>query len=180
MKLIPKYSYEFNVILNESLNETEQIQNFASLISDKDRFLQYLPLIEKNKELIEERLGSKIPEEIEFYVIRGEKFKSFSLPITIEYSILPEEMILFLLKEIIKTSIEVRFTDEETREQYINSFVEHIAINAELNNLDIIKFGKNLHDESKRLYPKYEFKDIDFNSKTLNQYIEESHNQDEY
>jgi hypothetical protein len=125
-----------------------------------------------------EKLGFKIKEEIEFYIVRCEKFKSFSMPITIEYSILPEEMLVFLLKEIIKVSIDIRFPDEETREQYINSFVEYIAINGELENLDLIKYGANLHEESKRLYPNYEFKDVDFNEKTMKQYIEEMYNED--
>lgn len=179
MKVIAKYSYEFNQILNPQLNETQQIQNFASLISDKDRFLSLLKLIENNTQLIEERSGFDLKEEIEFYIVRAEKFKSFSEPITIEYSILPEEMLIFLLKEIIKTNVEVRFFDEETREQYLNSFVEYIAINGEFNNLDLVKFGKNLHDESKRLYPNYEFKDIDFNQKTLREYIEDMYQEND-
>ncbi len=178
MKLIPNYPYEFNIILNEQLTQMQQIQNYTSLISDKDRFLPTLPLIEKSAQLIEERLEFKIREEIEFYVVRAEKFKSFSVPITIEYSILPEEMLVFLLKEIIKTSIEIRFPDEETREQYINSFVEYIAINADFKNLDLIKYGKNLHDESQKLYPQYEFKDIDFNTKTMKQHLEDMYKDD--
>ncbi|MDA3855850.1 MAG: hypothetical protein PF569_06310 [Candidatus Woesearchaeota archaeon] len=173
MKLVPKYSYEYNVVLNETYNASEQIKNFASTLSDKDRFLPHLDLIEKNSELIEEKLGFKLKDAIEFYVVRCEKFKSFSEPITIEYSILPEEMLLFLLKEIIKTSVLVRFTTEEIREQYINSFVEHIAIAGDFGKLELVKFGKNLHDESKKNYPSYEFKDIDFSNKTLKEYTEE-------
>ena len=41
---------------------------------------------------------------------------------------------------------------------------------------DLIKFGKNLHDESKRLNKSYEFKEIDFFSKTMKQQIEEMYN----
>ncbi|MFW5705040.1 MAG: hypothetical protein ACOCXG_04305 [Nanoarchaeota archaeon] len=173
MKLIPNYSYEFNCILNDGYTETEQIKNFASLLSDKDRFLPFLDLLEKNAEFIEERMGSKLPEEKEFFVVRAEKFKSFSEPITIEYSLLPEEMILFLLKELVKISLNIRFPDEQIREQYINSFVEYIAINGDFGNIDFVKFGKNLHDESKKNYPDYEFRDIDFSKKTLKQYVEE-------
>jgi len=36
MELIPNYSYEFNIVLNEEFNEDDQVKNFASLISDKD------------------------------------------------------------------------------------------------------------------------------------------------
>lgn len=151
----------------------EQIKNFASLISDKDRFLALLPIIEKNKEFLEKNLGFTIKDEIEFYIIRAEKFKSFSEPITIEYSILPEEMLLFLLKEIVKISCEIRFPDEIIREQYVNSFVDFFCINAETENRDLIKFGQNLHAESIRLYSQYEMKDIDFSGKTLKLYLEE-------
>jgi len=173
MELKPQYSYEFNRILNTEFNENDQIKNFASLITDKDRFLNLLPVISQNKELIEKYLGLKLKEEYEFYIVRGEKFKSFSMPITIEYSILPEEMILFLLKEIIKNSIEIRFPDELIREQYINSFIDFISIQEDLENINLVKFGKNLHEESQKQYPNYEFKDIDFKKKTLKEYVEE-------
>lgn len=173
MKLNPKYSYEFNCVLNPQLNDKEQIQNFASLISDKDRFLSLIPLLEKNSKIIEDSLGYKIKSEIDFYIVRAEKFKSFSEPITIEYSILPEEMLLYLLKEIIKTSITDRFLDEMQREQFVNSFCEHIAINGDFKDLDLIKFGKNLHEHSKLFLKEYEFKDIDFSKKTMKKRIEE-------
>lgn len=173
MKLNPIFSYEFNCILNEGFNETEQLQNFASIISDKDRFLQLLPIIEANRDLIEERLGFKLPEVVDFFIVRAEKFKSFSLPVTIEYSILPEEMFLFLLKEILKISIQSRFPDEQTREHYINAFIDYLIINADTGNFDFVKFGKNLHDESLRLYPDYKYADIDFSNKTMAQYIED-------
>lgn len=176
MKLIPKYSYEYNLVLNETYNEMEQIKNFASMLSDKDRFLPNLKLIEDNSELIEKKLGFKLKDEIDFYVVRCEKFKSFSEPITIEYSILPEEMLLFLLKEIVKTSVQIRFTTQEVREQYVNSFVEHIAIIGDFKNMNLVKFGSNLHEESKKNYPKYEFIDIDFSTKTLKEYVEELFN----
>lgn len=176
INLNPNYSYEFNVILNETYNEEDQVKNYVSLLSDKDRFLILLPLLEKNINLIEDRLGFKLIENIEFYVVRAEKFKSFSMPITIEYSILPEEMILFLLKEILKISITIRFPDEIIREQYINSFIDYICVNGDFGKVDIIKFGKNLHDESKRLFPIYEFKEINFSSKTMNEYLEEMYN----
>lgn len=176
MKLIPKYSYEFNQILNENYSETQNLQNFASLISDKDRFFLLLPLLEQNTKLIEEKLDFPLSEFIEFYVVRAEKFKSFSEPITIEYSILPEEMLIFLLKEILKTTIQIRFPDEIIREQYINSFVDYILINGEFSNQNLIKYGKNLHEESQKLISGYEFADIDFNQKTMKQYLEEMYN----
>jgi len=172
VQLIPNYSYEFNLILNENLNETQQIQNYASLLSDKDRFIQFLPLLEKNQKLIEKISGYKLEESYEFFIVRAEKFKSFSLPITIEYSLCPEEMILFLLKEITKQVCgNDRFPDEETREQYINSFIEYITINGDFGEHDFVKFGKNLHEESSRIYPSYEFKDIDYSKKTLKEHI---------
>lgn len=172
MKLVPKYSYEFNIVLNKGLNDDEQLRNFASLISDKDRFLAYLPMLEKNAGLIEDRLGYKLPQERDFYIVRSELMKSFSEPITVEYSILPEEMIVFLLKEIVKTTIEDRFLDEISQEQYINSFTEYIFINGDFGKTDFVKFGKNLHDESLRLYERYEFIDIDFSKKTMKEHLE--------
>ena len=176
MNLIPKYSYEYNCILNESFDEMEQIKNFASLLSDKDRFLVLLQELEKNKDLIEKTLGFKLPKEVEFHVVRAEKFKSFSEPITIEYSLLPEEMILFLLKEIIKISAgDTRFPDDILREQYVNSLIEHILINGDFKE-DLVKYGKNLHDESKFMFKNYEFKDVDFKDKTLKTHIEEMYN----
>lgn len=176
MKLNPNYSYEFNVILNENFKEHEQVKNYVSLLSDKDRFLILLPILEKNSEFISEKLGFPLLEFVDFYVVRAEKFKSFSMPITIEYSILPEEMILFLLKEILKTSITIRFPDEIIREQYINSFIDYICVNGDFGRVDLVKFGKNLHDESKRLFPIYEFKDIDFSNKTMKEYLDGMYN----
>ncbi len=171
MKLIPNYSYEYNKILNENYSEEEQIKNFASLLSDKDRFLALLPEIEKNSKLIEEKLGFKLREEYEFFVVRGEKFKSFSEPVTVEYSILPEEMILFLLKEILKVSITTRFPDEILREEYVNSLIDYISINGDFS-CDLIKYTKNIHDESKRLYERYHLKQLDFTNSNLNQLLE--------
>ena len=172
MKVEPQYSYEFNCILNKDFNEMEQIKNFASLLSDKDRFLALLPEIETNTNKIEEILGVELPESVECYVVRAEQFKSFSLPITIEYSLCPEEMIVFLLKEIIKSNLNLRFPDEETREKYVNSAVDNIAINGEWS-VDLVKFGKNLHDESRRIYSNYEFEDIDFSKKSLQQHVQD-------
>jgi len=173
MKLISNYSYEFNQILNLDFNENEQIQNFASLLSDKDRFLSLLPLLELNKSFIEEKLDFKLLDKIEFYVVRAEKFKSFSTPITIEYSILPEEMLLFLLKEILKVSIDIRFPDEILREQYINSFIIYFCNNIDFGKTDLKKFVKNLHDESEKIYPNYKNLEIDFSNKTMRNYLEE-------
>lgn len=176
MILKPQYSYEFNTILNEDFNEMDQIQNFASLLSDKDRFLGLVPQIQDNQELLEKRIGSQLPESIEFYVVRAEKFKSFSLPITIEYSLCPEEMIVFLLKEIIKTTMNVRFPDEILQEEYINSCVKSIVGNGTWNvNLD--KFLQNLDDHSKKVYPTYEIKEIDFTNKNLKEHVEELYEQ---
>lgn len=172
MKVKPQYSYEFNCILNKEFNEMEQIKNFASLLSDKDRFLALLPEIENNTKQLESILGFNLPEEVEVYIVRAELFKSFSLPITIEYSLCPEEMIVFLLKELIKSNLNIRFPDEQIREQYVNSAVDAIAINGDWS-VDLVKFGKNLHDESQRLYPEYELKDINFSKKPLTQHIEE-------
>lgn len=173
MKLTPKYSYEFNYILNPKFTEDEQIKNFASLISDKDRFLSILSNIANNEVLIEKKLGFKLPEKVEFYIVRGELFKSFSEPVTIEYSILPEEMLAFLLKEIIKITIDIRFPDDITREKYVNSFLDYIFINGNWDTVDLVKFGKNLHDESLRLYEEYKMEDINFSKKTMKKYLEE-------
>jgi hypothetical protein len=173
MKLHPKYSYEFNCVLNDQFTENQQIQNFASLISDKERFLALLPLIKPNEELIEQHLGYSLPDEVIFYVVRAEKFKSFSEPITIEYSILPEEMLLFLLKEIIKTAINTRFPDEKTQEEYLNSFIDFIIINGEWDQVKLIKFTKNLHDNGYELFEGYQYQEIDFKQKTMKEHIEE-------
>ncbi len=173
MKLNPKYSYEFNCVLNSNYDESEQIKNFTSLITDKDRFLILLPLLNHNRELIEKGLGYTLPENLDFFIVRGELFKSFSEPITVEYSILPEEMFLFLFKEILKVTITDRFLSEELREQYINSFIDYVCVNGEFGKNDFVKFTKNLHDESKRLFPNYEFKEYDFSNKTMLDYISE-------
>ena len=173
MKLNPSYSYELNVVLNGGMNEEEQIKNFASLLSDKDRFLPMLSLFAENQKLIENKLGFKLPKSCDFFVVRAEKFKSFSLPITIEYSILPEEMFLFLFKEILKVTIDIRFPDDIIREQFVNSFIDYIVVNGNFGKYDLIKFTKNLHDESKRLFKNYEFKEMDFSFKTLKVYLED-------
>jgi hypothetical protein len=175
MKLNPIYSYEFNYILNDSLTEKEQIQNFASLISDKDRFLSLLGNLEKNSKFIEEKLGFKLEKNIDFYVVRSLKFKSFSPPITIEYSILPEEMIVFLLKEIIKFSINIRFIDEKSKEEHINSLIDFILVNGDFKNSNFIKYSKNIHDDSIKKISDYKLLELDFNKKTLKEYIEDSY-----
>ena len=146
MKLNPKYSYEYNQVLNPTFNEAELIKNFASLLSDKDRFLALLPELEKKTQFMEEHLGFTLKSNIDFYVTRAEVFKSFSEPITIEYSILPEEMILYLLKEILKVSITTRFPDELIREQFINGYIDFLAINIDFS-LSLVKFTKSLHEK---------------------------------
>lgn len=176
MKLIPKYSFDFNIVLNEGFTETEQIRNFGSLLSDKDRFLSLIPLLVKNENLIEDRLGFKLKDEIEFFVVRAEKFKSFSEPITIEYSLLPQEMFLFLLKEIIKNTITIRFPDIETQEKYVNSFVDYLSINGDWDKVDFVKFCRNIHDDSLNRIKTYKMDDIDFSKKTMRDYLEEMYN----
>ncbi len=172
MKLIPKYSYEYNQMLNPTFNETEQIKNFASLLSDKDRFLPLLPELETHKEFLEETLGYQLPEQLDIFVVRAELFKSFSEPITIEYSILPEEMILFTLKEVLKISITTRFPDEITREQFINAYIDFFTIERNFS-LDLIKFTKNLHEESQKKFSAYELKEMSFSKDaTLKQQLE--------
>ena len=172
VKLIPKYSYEYNVILNSDFDENENIKNFASLISDKDRFLPLVKLIENNSDLIEDRLGMKLKEEIEFYIVRCEKFKSFSDPITIEYSVYPEEIIIFLLKEIIKISIDMRFPDDVSRENSVNNLARYIIKNGSFEGNNFEEYLKNLYDESKRLFLEYEFLEIDFSKLTMKDHIE--------
>lgn len=173
MKIIPKYSYEYNTVLNEGFNENELIQNFASLLSDKERFLALLPMISKNEKLIQEGLGFDLLDAIPFYVVRAEKFKSFSEPITIEYSILPEEMLVFLLKEIVNVSIKLRFQDELQKEQHINSFVDYVCVNGDWGDRDLVKFGRNIHDDSQKKIKEYKLIDIDFSEKNMKDRIEE-------
>ena len=173
MKLIPRYSYEFNKILNDNFNEKDHIQNFASLISDKERFFGLVPLIGKNEKLIEEKLGYKLPENLMFYVVRAEKFKSFSEPITIEYSLMPEEMILFLLKEILKNTVTDRFPDDLVREQYINSFIDYIVVNGDWGDYDFVRFLRLIHNESERMYKSYQYLEMDFENKTMKDFIYE-------
>ena len=175
MKLEAKYSYEFNCVLNDRLNEKDQISNFASLLSDKDRFLSFVPLLTQNREFLKKKLGFPLLEYVEFFIVRCEKFKSFSEPVTIEYSILCEEMLLFLLKEIIKVSCPLRFPDEQMREEFINAFIDFCAINGDWSKVSLIKFTKNLHEESSRNYPSYSLKQIDFSNKTLKEYLEEEY-----
>ena len=177
MKLIPKYSYEFNDVLNTNLVEKEEVENFASLLSDKDRFLSLLPTLEKNAQFIEKSLGYNLREWYEFFVVRAELFKSFSEPITIEYSILPEEMLLFLFKEIVKVSITDRFLDEVQREELVNALVDYCVINGDFDGggKDFVKFTKNLHDESSSRFESYEYKEFDFSERTLKDILHESY-----
>jgi hypothetical protein len=126
MKLHPLYSYEFNAVLNPSFSEQEQIQNFASLLSDKDRFLSLLPGLEVVLEKIEPLLGYELPKEKEFYIVRAEQFSSFSLPITIEYQLIPEKMMFYLLKEIIVSTFPLRFSDNEKRDFFVFGFIFYL------------------------------------------------------
>jgi hypothetical protein len=172
IKVTPQYSYDYNKILNEQYtNEDNQIKNFSSLLSDKDRFLIFLPLIAHNQELIEKVLDYKLTQTAEFYVVRCEKFNSFSLPITIEYSISPEEMFLYLIKEILKTSITDRFPDEETREQALNNIIEHILEMGIFGNNNFKDFTKTLHENSQKQFPNYKSKKIDFSNLTMKKHL---------
>lgn len=171
MKLVPKYSYEFNWALNHTFDDKSQIQNFSSLLTDKERFFGLVPAISLNEELLEKLLGYDLPERLEFYVVRAEKFKSFSEPVTIEYSLVPEEMVLFLLKEIIKISATDRFVTEVQREEVVNAFILHLGDIGNWGPFDFDKLAPALHNESERMYPDYSYKDIDFSKKTLKEYI---------
>ena len=178
MRLEPKFSYEFNCVLNPDFSEDEQIKNFASIISDKDRFLVLLPYFERNKDFIEKRLGFQLPQGLEFYVVRCEKLKSFSEPVTIEYSINPQEMFLFLFKEILKVAINIRFPDEVTREKYINSFISYVCVSCDFDSQNFEEFEDVVHNESKKLYPDYEDFKIDFSTKTMREYLEDMYKND--
>ena len=178
MRLEPKYSYEFNCVLNDAFSEDEQIKNFASIISDKDRFLVLLPYFEKHKDFIEERLGFGLPQVLEFYVVRCEKFKSFGEPVTIDYNINPQEMFLFLFKEILKVTINIRFPDEITREKYINSFIGYVCINCDFDSQKFEEFEDVTHNESRRLYLDYESSEINFNTKTMREHLEDMYKND--
>ena len=172
IKITPQYSYDYNKILNEQYtDEMDQVKNFSSLISDKDRFLVFIPLIEHNKEFIEKILDYKLIENVEFYVVRAEKFNSFSLPITIEYSISPEEMFLYLLKEILKVSITDRFPCDETRENAINTVIEHIIENGIFGNNNFKDFTETLHENSLKQFPKYKKEEIDYKEQTMKKHL---------
>ena len=170
------YSYDFNKVLNDTLDEKQNIQNYTSILTDKDRFESLIDSIKKNKPLIEKKLSFKLLKKFEVYIVRCEKFKSFSKPISIEYSIIPEEMLLYLLKEIIKNSINIRFLNEVQREEALNSFLTYILINGDFGKKDFIKYLKSLHDYSKEIYKEYSFENtqkIDFNKITLKKYLED-------
>jgi hypothetical protein len=179
MKINLIYSYEFNLILNKEFTNQENLKNYTSLISDRERIDRLLKFFSKNEKLIKDKLGYETLETYNCYIVRCEKFKSFSLPITIEYSILPEEMFLFMLKEIIKTTITDRFLDETQREEFINAFVTYIIINGNFDDKDFIKFLKNLHEESKNLYENYSFEkseNIKFENETMKEKISTFYN----
>ena len=53
------------------------------------------------------------------------------------------------------------------------------TINAEMGDLDLVKFSKNLHEESTKLHRNYKFSDIDFTNKTLKQYVEEMYQEND-
>lgn len=177
MQLIPKYSLEFNKILNPKFQEMQQIKNFSSLISDKDRFFILAQKFQKILPNCEKYFGFKFFDKYEFYVVRSELFKSFSEPITIEYNFKPEEMILFLFKEIIKVTINQRFMDEIQRDEFINSFVRFCLnkfLPTENFEFDI------LDKESLRMYKDYKKRELNFSKKDfkhlLNKEIDEDLN----
>lgn len=156
----PKYSYEYNCILNENFNEHEQIKNYASLLTDKDRFFLLLQDINNKQtiKLIEKHSGIKLPQQITFYIVRAEKFNSFSEPITIEYKINPEEMIINLIKETIKTNFEIRFPDEDTRNNYIKQFTHFIF--TQTKNKNYLKFIKKTKNKKTLNFQKKTLKDL--------------------
>lgn len=172
LKLNPNYSYEYNKILNPKLNEDEQIKNFASLLSDKERFLDPLIELEKNLKTIFEEFGFPLVNK-EFYIVRAELFKSFSLPITVEYSLIPEEMHLFLLKELLKSNLTQRFPDDLTQEQYLNAFVKHIVESYDFGSLNLKKVYLNIEAQAQEKFENYSPLSLDFKEKSFNDYLEE-------
>jgi hypothetical protein len=178
MKVNPIYSYEFNSVLNNELTDKEQLQNYVSITSDCDRFEFLIQYIEKNQKLIEKKLGWKLNPVINFFVVRCEKFKSFSTPITIEYSVIPEEMFLYLLKEILKVHCKIRFISEVDREQAVNSVITYLVLKGDYGNVNFIKQIKSLHIYSKEKFFDYSFEKSEaynFEDNSLKEILEKMH-----
>ena len=175
MEFKVEYSYEFNLILNKQLTEKQQLENYSSLILDKDRFLMLTSFLSKNCAFIEKTCGFKFPKVIEFYVVRAEQFKSFSKPITIEYSICPEEMLLYLISEIIKVYCPIRFSCEQSRSELINTYIDFLTINGNWGKYKLVKFSKNLHEEAIKIFPTYSLKEVDFFKTNLKEKIEKEY-----
>ncbi|MCA9487180.1 hypothetical protein H6501_03930 [Candidatus Woesearchaeota archaeon] len=174
MRLQPKYSFEFLSALSPESSETQNVQTFASLLSDKDRFLALLPKLDARLEHIEEKLAYPLYNTYDFYIVRDMNRASFSEPITIEYSIFPEEMILFLLKEVLKVSITDRFIDEEEREQTLLSFITYL-VQTRLSELKLDGYLETLYTEAKKHFPNIQEKEFNFEEKTLKEIIQEKY-----
>jgi hypothetical protein len=141
MKLEPKFSYEYNQILNKNIDEKKQISLFTTLLTDKDRFLSKLKLFEEEINKIENFLGFKIKSEDVFYIVNveDENLFSFSEPITVNYHYLPNVMYASLIKEIIKVSINNRFPNEILRDLTIFEFIKFIIFEKKMFNFLNIK-----------------------------------------
>lgn len=158
------YPYELNEALNPNFNEQEQISNYTSLLSDKDRFQNLITTISNSKSIFDELIGTESESEHTIYIIRAELFHSCPTPLIIEYKIDPEKMILFLIKEIIKSTLAkhgIRCIDEEQQEELLNATTH--AISQELDsslNLKLQNHITFLHEVSKKHLEK---KDITYN-----------------
>lgn len=109
------YPFELNEKLNQNFSSQENISNFTSLLSDKDRFDSLLTNICNEKIILDELLGIKGIEKLKVFIIRAEIFSSCPEPLIIEYNVIPEIMILHLFKEIIKNTLgehQIRCIDE--------------------------------------------------------------------
>ena len=124
------YPFELNYELNSELSEQEQISNYTSLLSDRERYENLLLKISSQKKLFEELVGLEFKNSEQIFVIRAEKFISTPTPLIIEYQLHPEKMVLVTLKEMIKNTLakfQIRCIDEVQQEELLCACVLKIA-----------------------------------------------------
>ena len=183
------YPFELNEVLNSTFSSQENISNFTSLLSDKNRFEHLVSIVASNIEILEELIGFEINLKLDIYVIRAELFKSTPEPLLIEYDSVPELMILHLCKEIIKKVLsinQIRCIDEIEQLKSICATLCSFSKEMDLKTkTSLFKHCNTIFMYEKKILEKKGFKcsieydDLEIISKqhTLSKYIEKSYEQ---
>ncbi|MFP4401900.1 MAG: hypothetical protein ACLFPL_01595 [Candidatus Nanoarchaeia archaeon] len=181
------YPYELNEALNSQFSNHEQVSNYTSLLTDRERFENLLNKVSTQKQFLDSLIGLELQREQDVYVIRAELFQCCPTPLIIEYDIHPEVMVLYVIKEMIKNTLAVysiRCIDEVQQEELLNAtllrFFEIVDNNL---NTSISKYLLLVHNHSAKQLEKKGFEynqqrteenNIDENN-TLLQIIEQSY-----